>query len=798
MANILGTTASDNLSGTAASDTFATGLGSDFVSASAGNDSYNFGFKTSSQYWRSTFNDYDTLDYRNAFTSYGFASATDLKIVVDLQLGTIQKLNAAGALLNTDTVAGLDAVYGTAGADVMRGRNFWDLDEFRGFGGNDTIDGRGGNDLVNYANHASNGITVNMAAGTVNAGAEGGIDTIRQIEIITGTNFADTYNATGYGGSSVNKNSFGESYNLFNPLAGNDTIVGNGGTILNFANSLGGAITVDLSLLTAPGVSANIVTAFLDDAGSSTGVTPGTLSASGINQVRGGGYNDTLLGGGRVNTDGAATTVSGDASFEGFRGFGGNDLINGRTGFDRAEYNIGNQTEGIVVNLAAGTVTGDPFFTGTDTLRGIESISSSFLDDRYVATGFTLSSAAAPSTNSGDVIVAPPAGEVIASTAFNEFRAYAGNDTVIGNGATRISFTAIQVENLSGLSVTATFTSASSGTASYGDTDGHYGKVTFSGTFSINGGAGNDSLTGSSGFQNLRGYYGNDTIKGGDGADSLFGHLGGAGAALNLSTTFSDNDSLDGGAGNDLLRGDFGNDVLIGGAGIDSMEGGTGNDLFYVDVVGDRVVELANGGTDRVISLASHALATNVENLTLAGSGAINGTGNTLANVIVGNAGANLLTGGAGNDAITSGAGADDVVLNSKVGSDTVLDFATGVDDLRVVQSAIRVGDGDVLVDGGVTRAAPGGFSSSAELVIFTANAASLTAATAAATIGSATSAYAAGRTAVFAIDNGTSSAVYLFTSSGTDAVVSAGELTLLATLNGTPSTALGDYVFTA
>ena len=139
--------------------------------------------------------------------------------------------------------------------------------------------------------------------------------------------------------------------------------------------------------------------------GSSSGVTPGTLSASGIEQVRGGGYNDTLLGGGRVNTDGAATTVSGDASFEGFRGFGGNDLINGRTGFDRAEYNVGNQTEGIVVNLAAGTVSGDPLLTGNDTLRGIESINSTFLDDRYVATGFTLSNAAAPSANSGDVIV---------------------------------------------------------------------------------------------------------------------------------------------------------------------------------------------------------------------------------------------------------------------------------------------------------------------------------------------------------------------------------------------------------
>lgn len=724
MATINGTTSADNLSGTAANDTFATGLGSDFVSASAGNDSYNFGFKTSSQYWRSTFNDYDVLDYRNAYTSYGFANATDLKIVVDLQLGTIQKLNAAGTLLHTDRVVGLDGVTGTAAADVMRGRNAWDFEDFRGYGGNDTMDGRGGNDGVVYSYHVSNSITVNLAAGTVNAGAEGGTDTLRQIEFVVGTNLADTFNAAGFGGSSVNKNSFGEGYNGFNPLAGNDTIVGNGGTILNYGNSLGGAIRVDLSLLTAPGVSANIVTGFTDDPNSTAGITPGTLSASGIAQVRGGAYNDTLLGGGSVNSDGAPNTISGNHSFEGFRGFGGNDLINGRNGFDRADYNTGNSTEGIVVNLAAGTVTGDPLFVGTDTLRGIESINGSFLDDVYNAVGYTLSNAGAPSVNNGDVVVTLPAGATLASTAFNEFRPYAGNDTVTGNGATRVSFSPIHVENFTGTSVTATFTSASAGSASYGDTDGHYGTVKFTGTFSVAGSTGNDSLTGSSGFQNLRGYYGNDTLKGGAGNDQLFGHQGGAGTALNLSTTFSDNDSLDGGTGNDLLRGDFGNDILIGGTGIDTLEGGTGNDT------------------------------------------------------------------------LTGGSEADLFVFNNKSGRVTLLDFVSGTDDLVFVQSAVKVGDGDALVEGALTRAAPGGFGTGAELVIFTTNTASLSATAAAAAIGSATSAYTVGRTALFAIDNGTSSAVYLFTASAADAAVSAGELTLLATLTGTPSTVVGDYVF--
>ena len=49
-------------------------------------------------------------------------------------------------------------------------------------------------------------------------------------------------------------------------------------------------------------------------------------------------------------------------------------------------------------------------------------------------------------------------------------------------------------------------------------------------------------------------------------------------------------------------------------------------------------------------SSVTFTLAANVENLTLTGSAAINGTGNTLANVMLGNSGANTLDGGAGNE----------------------------------------------------------------------------------------------------------------------------------------------------
>ena len=64
-----------------------------------------------------------------------------------------------------------------------------------------------------------------------------------------------------------------------------------------------------------------------------------------------------------------------------------------------------------------------------------------------------------------------------------------------------------------------------------------------------------------------------------------------------------------------------------------------------MDNTGDVVTENANEGTDTVQASVTYTLAANVENLTLTGTGNINGTGNTLDNVIIGNSGNNVLTG---------------------------------------------------------------------------------------------------------------------------------------------------------
>lgn len=106
------------------------------------------------------------------------------------------------------------------------------------------------------------------------------------------------------------------------------------------------------------------------------------------------------------------------------------------------------------------------------------------------------------------------------------------------------------------------------------------------------------------------------------------------------------------------------------------MIGGDGNDRYYVGESGDVIVEDANAGNDRVIATITYTLGGNLENLTLAGTAAIDGTGNALNNVITGNFANNTLSGGEGDDRIIGGAGNDTMIGGA--GNDTYVVDATG------------------------------------------------------------------------------------------------------------------------
>jgi Ca2+-binding RTX toxin-like protein len=235
--------------------------------------------------------------------------------------------------------------------------------------------------------------------------------------------------------------------------------------------------------------------------------------------------------------------------------------------------------------------------------------------------------------------------------------------------------------------------------------DSLYGEA---GNDTLNAGAGNDVLIGGLGNDTLSGGAGNDTFNVNAGADTVtdlsgndvliisagatvnatitaaftataatsnsgIANLNSNGFAVNLSTVTKGTKgfrvtntgsaaTLTGSAFNDTLTGGAGNDVLNGGLGNDTLSGGAGDDTYFVDSVGDVVIEGSGyGSTNIVFASVSYTLPNNVENLTLTGSNAINGTGNQGNNTLTGNDADNILYGGNGygDDVLIGGWGND-------------------------------------------------------------------------------------------------------------------------------------------
>jgi Ca2+-binding RTX toxin-like protein len=302
-------------------------------------------------------------------------------------------------------------------------------------------------------------------------------------------------------------------------------------------------------------------------------------------------------------------------------------------------------------------------------------------------------------------------------------------------------------------------------------------------TLILNGTAGPDDLFGFAGNDVMTGLAGSDILDGGTGNDSMTGGLGddtyvvdssldtvveaaaggtdtvlassasftlgtavenltftGAGNASGLGNDLDNvltgnagkddlrglggNDSIVGLGGIDRLSGDAGNDRLDGGIGADVMIGGAGNDVFIVDERGDKAVERDGEGTDTVEASATFTVRVGIENLTLTGMAAINGTGNLADNNITGNAQNNILNGGGGNDTLAAGLGLDTLIGGrgaDKFVFDSLPNTLSNVDvvqDFVALQGdKVQLSKADFAALGSLGALAQGAFLSSATAV---------------------------------------------------------------------------------
>jgi len=549
--------------------------------------------------------------------------------------------------------------------------------------------------------------TNNVGSLNIKVVASDGTASIEDVFVLTITDPNNPAFNTINGTSSANKISGTEMKDFISGLLGNDSLVGLGGNDTldggDGNDTLDGGAGND-SLIGGKGNDIYTVDSLSDVI--IEGLNAGTdLVKSSVNWVLGANLeNLTLIGTEAINGTGNSlkNVLTGNNAANFLKGEDGNDKLIGNAGNDTLLGGAGNDT------LDGGV--------GDDSLDGGAG------DDTYMV------------DSPGDTI----------TEGLN-----AGKDLV------KSSVTFVLAVNLENLTLT--------GTAAINGTGNNLNNIIIgnTGANSLNGLDGNDSLIGGTGNDTLVGGAGNDTLDGGAGNDSLDGGAGddiytvdsltdviteglnagidlvksavtfvlgdnlenltltgskvinGTGNSLNNIITGNGgantlsgengNDTLIGGSGNDTLFGGAGDDELDGGAGDDSLDGGVGNDTYTVNSVSDTISEGSNAGTDLVKSSIAWVLGNNLENLTLTGSSAINGTGNSFNNIITGNGGANILSGEDGNDNLFGGAGIDtllggagDDVLTGGVGKD-ILTGGTGQDSFYLTDT--RTGGFDTITD---------------------------------------------------------------------------------------------------
>ena len=689
----------DQLQGKAGNDTFDGGVGNDSLQGDIGNDIYLF----ESGWGQDTILDYDTVDGELDIVRFGAsvavhdilpgrgdsnslylmaADSTDRIFMPFAGGDMVERIEFAdGTTWDSTFIASITnglTLNGTTGSDVLVGQGRDDV--LNGGAGSDTMLGRFGDDTY----------WVDNTGDTVTEAVNEGVDTVNSS--VTYALPANVENLTLVGAASVN----GTGNSLNNVITGNsaaNVLTGGSGNDTYVVDSVSDSIT-ELADEGADTVQSEISYAL--------GANLENLTLTGTLAINGTGNDlDNVLTG-----NGASNVLTGGL---------GNDT-----------YYVGaGDTVTEAANGGADTVMSDITWTLDSNVENLTLLGTAAINVTGNALNNTLIG------NAGDNVIDGGVGTDTMSGG-------AGNDTY-------------WVDNISDVVVE----------TANGGTDALNSSVTYAlqadienmtliGDLSINGtgNALNNILVGNVAVNTLDGGAGADTMNGGAGADTMSGGLGddmyivdnpgdmvvespGQGTdTIQASISFSlsaDVESLDltgaaniSGTGNNLansLTGNSGDNVLDGGAGADTMAGSMGNDTYVVDSVLDSITELADEGADTVQSEISYALGANLENLTLTGTLAINGTGNDLDNVLIGNGALNMLTGGLGNDTYNVGAG-DTVTEAANGGADTVMSDITwtldsNVENLTLLGTATTNGTGNdldnVLIGNGASNVLAGG-----------------------------------------------------------------------------------------
>lgn len=420
--------------------------------------------------------------------------------------------------------------------------------------------------------------------------------------------------------------------------------------------------------------------------------------------------NDHLEAWGSMND----TAIQGLAGDDYLGGRSGNDTLTGGAGNDVLSGSAGNDT--YVFNLGDGQDAISEGDGSLDTIRFGEGITASDIGISLGEEGLTLSI-----NGTGDLLKIHYWAE---GTSFRIERVEFANGTVWDATAITSRIPSISIVGTAGDD---NLQNRQGANATMQGLDGNDTIIGWIGDDMLDGGAGKDTMSGGKGNDTYVVDNVSDVVKEnvGEGIDTILSSL-----STTLSADF-ENLTLTGskaikGTGNALdnilignsavntLTGGAGNDRLDGKAGADKMLGGTGDDTYVVDIATDVITENANEGIDTVETSLTYTLGANLENLLLTGTTAINGTGNTLDNILTGNAAANTLDGGTGNDTLISGAGAD--TLTGGTGNDTYR-FGLG-DGVDIINNNDAAGMDIVSLGAGIGQSGVGLFRNGNNLEI--------------------------------------------------------------------------------